>query len=498
MMKKQITLYNTMTRKKQVFVPIDGKTAKVYSCGPTVYNSPSIGNMRAYIFTDILKRTIRMAGYDVFDIVNITDVGHLQSDGDDGEDKIEVSARKNSVTVNDIVTKYISEFTMDAEKLNIIKPKVPYEKTRATSYIEQMKSHIEELAQNGFTYETRDGIYFDSSKFPDYYKLSGKRADASGDVEGFRVAIGEKRSKSDFALWKFTPETAIQTWASPLGIKNGDGTPKMGCPGWHIECSAIARHYLGDTFDIHTGGVDHINIHHTNEIAQTESVTKKEMSRFWMHNEFVMVNNTKMSKSLGNVYTISQLENGETPSGEKYSPMHFRYLMLGVHYRSIANFTFEALDAAKTSYERLVKTMAGHVNEKSTATFNGDNDIELFVDGRKNDFIGAMFDDLNTTKALSVVWSVLGASPDDRLYKTVLWFDDFLGLGLENAVIEYIKDQENEKNFVAPNEIIEIANARLIAKQNKDWGTADELREKATEMGYAITDTKDGFEIKKL
>jgi len=454
-----VKLFNTLTRKKEEFRPIDGKTAKIYSCGPTVYNTASIGNLRAYVFTDILKRTLRFAKFNVLDVMNTTDVGHLVSDADDGEDKIEKSARAQNTTPQEIAQKYTDQFFADCAKLNILRPKIV---APATKYIAEMIDFVKTLEKKGLTYITSDGVYFDSSRFPNYNKLS--KTPIESNKAGARVDLGEKRNPHDFAVWKFVGDNSLQKW---------DFLSRAGCPGWHIECSAIARKELGDTFDIHTGGIDHIQIHHTNEIAQTESVTGKEMAKFWLHNEFITINGGKMSKSLGNVFTIDDLEK------RGFNPLAFRYYCLTTHYRSILNFTWDGLAAAQTAYDNLVKALARH----STAEVVG---VSPKLDTT------ALFDDLNTPVVLSKVWDLLKWPPSRKVYDVVIFLDAVLGLDLQRAVEEHLKP----KNI--PSAVIELANARQKVKVDKDYKKADELRNKIIEMGYSVIDTKDGFEIEKL
>ncbi|MCL2755465.1 MAG: cysteine--tRNA ligase [Firmicutes bacterium] len=463
-------LYNTLTRSKDQFIPIDGKTARIYSCGPTVYSSPSIGNLRAYIFTDILKKAIELNGFEVFDIVNTTDVGHLQSDADEGEDKIEVAARKANLDPMAIAKRYTDEFFDACDKLMIRRPKIT---APATSYIEQMIEHIAGLEKLGYTYNTSDGVYFDSSRFTDYYILS-KKKDSKEDKAGIRVALGEKKNANDFCLWRFAKPTALQKWQSPWGI---------GFPGWHIECSAIARHHFGDTFDIHTGGVDHIPIHHTNEIAQTQALTNKPVANFWIHNEFVMVDGGKMSKSLGNVYTVTNLEE------RGFNPIAFRYFVLGAHYRTLLNFTFDALIGAQTSYDNLVKELSKHASRAST---NNDKLAHQY----RTRFVEYMSDDLNTSRALAIVWELVKLSPDKLVYDLVIEFDQVLSLGLENAVKQYLIN--TNVKIEIPKLVKEMADKRIQLKKDKQFADADKLREEIKYLGYEISDTKDGYEITKI
>ena len=458
-------LYNTLTRKKEIFTPIDGKTAKIYTCGPTVYFSAHIGNMRAYIFTDILKKTLELAGHDVMDVMNITDVGHLTSDADDGEDKMEQSAKAQGLKPMEIAKKYTDEYMRDCKKLNIRDAKII---APATNYIDQMIEFIKGLEQKGFTYKTSDGVYFDASKFANYTQLSGAKIE--GNRGGARIDLGEKRNINDFALWKFCGANVIQKWESPWGV---------GCPGWHIECSAIALHYFGHTFDIHTGGIDHIPIHHTNEIAQTESLTGKKMCNFWCHNEFMQVDNGKMGKSLGNAYTLTDLEN------RGFSPMHFRYFVLLASYRSVLNFTFDGLKSAQTAYNNIVSLLAKHsVSPKAKQPTSDINKLW-------KQFRDEITDDLNTPKAIAVLWSALKLPASRDIYDLIIRMDTTLSLGLADAVNQYLTPTD------IPQDILSLAEQRLTAKKNKDWATADKLRTQITSLGYEILDTKDGYTLKK-
>jgi len=448
-------LYNTKTRKKEEFKPIDGKTVRMYSCGPTVYFTAHIGNLRAYIFVDVLKKGLELAGFDILDVMNTTDVGHLTDDADDGEDKIEQSARAQKITPEEIAKKYTDEFFRDCDMLNIRRPKIV---APATKYIKQMIKFVAGLEKKGFTYKTSDGIYFDSSKFKTYADLSRKKID--GNKAGARIDLGEKRNLHDFALWKFCGPNVIQKWDSPWGV---------GCPGWHLECSAIALEHLGETFDIHTGGIDHIPIHHTNEIAQTESLTGKEMCLFWCHNEFMQVNGGKMGKSLGNAYTLANLQ------AKGYDPLDFRYFVLLATYRSIMNFTWEGLDSAKAALGNLRAALAKH--KEGTA--------KVDCGGYLTDFTAAILDDLNTPRALAILWYIAKEPASKDIYKAALEMDKVLGLDLCREVAQ----------VQVPKEIIELAEKRLEAKRNKDWAVADELRKKISQAGWEINDTKDGYQL---
>jgi len=450
-------LYNTKTRKKQDFKPIDGKTAKLYSCGPTVYFTAHTGNLRAYIFVDVLKKGLELAGFKLLDVMNITDVGHLTTDADEGEDKMEQSAREQKTRPEEIAKKYTEEFFRDCELLNIRKASII---APATQYIPQMIKFVKGLEAKGFTYTTSDGVYFDSAKFQKYANLSGAKIE--GNKGGARIDISEKRNAHDFALWKFCGPNVIQKWDAPWGI---------GCPGWHLECSAIALEHLGETFDIHTGGIDHIPIHHTNEIAQTECLTGKEMCNFWCHNEFMMVDGGKMGKSLGNAYTLADLKS------RGYEPLVFRYFVLLATYRSILNFTFEGLDSAKAALGNLRTAIAKHKN--GTAKVECKKYLQ--------DFQAAIKDDLNTPKALAVLWQMVKEPASKDVYTAALEMDKVLSLSLD-------KQTESAQ---APKEIQDLAEKRFIAKQNKDWAAADELRKTISQLGWEIMDTKDGYTLKQ-
>ena len=455
-------LYNTLTRKKEEFAPLDGKTVRMYSCGPTVYNFAHIGNMRTYIFMDILRRTLRYEGYKVKGVMNITDVGHLLSDADEGEDKMEKAAKEQRKSPYEIADFYTKVFFDDLKKLNIGKPELT---PKATEHIREMLDFVYTLCEKGYGYETSDGIYFDISKFPAYGQLSGINLEEQ--KAGARVEVNdEKRSPFDFAIWKKAPKEHIMQWDSRWG---------KGYPGWHIECSAMSKKYLGEVFDIHTGGVDHIPIHHENEIAQSYGYSGKNPAKFWMHGEFMLVNNGKMSKKLGNTYLVSQLEE------MGYSPMCFRYFCLNTHYRKKLNFTFEGMDGAKTAYARLCALVAKHRE--------GENDVsdEKLAAYRK-EFEEDVTDDLNVPGAMGVLWTMLKEPASRKIYALALEMDKIFGLKLDEAKAEEVKEE-------FPAEITAIANERAGARAAKDWGKSDELRAKLDELGYAVKDTKEGYTL---
>ena len=456
-------LYNTLTRKKDDFKTLDGSdTVRMYSCGPTVYNYAHIGNLRTYVFMDLLRRALRYEGYNVKGVMNITDVGHLTDDGDNGEDKMAKTAREQKKDPWQIAKYYTDIFMKDFGRLNIGVPEIV---CKATDYINEMIEYVEGLIDNGYGYETDDGIYFDISKFKDYGQLSGNTLDEL--KAGARIEVNDgKRNPYDFAIWKKAPKEHIMQWPSPWG---------QGYPGWHIECSTMSRIHLGDKFDIHTGGVDHVPIHHENEIAQSEGLTGENPANFWIHGDFMLVDGGKMSKSLGNTYTIDQLiEKG-------YSPMVFRFFCLNAHYRKKLNFTFETMDGAKVSYERLCATLLKHKNSNATT------DKEV-LDKYKKEFKEDIADDLNVPSALGVLFTMLKEPASKDIYELALDFDRVFGL-------DFDKIQEVKSDI--PSEIIEKAEQMQAARKEKNWAVADALRAELTELGYVIKNTKDGYEIEK-
>lgn len=452
-----VTLYNTLTKKKEIFTPAKAKKVGMYACGPTVYGPAHIGNLRSYVFEDILKRTLLTEGYKVRHIINITDVGHLTSDADEGEDKMEKGAKREHKTVWEIAKQYTEEFTQDLKALNILPPS---KFVKATDHIHEQIRLIERLEKGGYTYQTSDGIYFDTSKFPSYGDFA--RLNTAQQKEGARVAVNsEKKNPTDFALWKFSPanEKRQMEWKSSWG---------KGFPGWHIECSAMSMKYLGETFDIHCGGVDHIPIHHTNEIAQSEAATGKPLARFWLHNEFLSVDNNKMSKSLNNTYPLSVL------TAKGYTPLAFRYFLLGAHYRSKLNFTWKALDASSVAFQKLIGFM--QMGKKTKAT------NPVFY----KKFLGAMLDDLNTPQALAVVWEIMKSSlPADEKRGTIAACDELLGLGLASC-----------KPIRIPAAIDKLIAERENARQAKKFSEADALRKKIESKGFSIDDSEAGPIIK--
>ncbi len=462
---EEIKLYNTLKRKKEIFRPINKSEVRIYSCGPTVYSYQHIGNLRTYIFSDILKRVLIYNGYKVKHVINVTDVGHLTSNADEGKDKVEEAAKKEGKKAQEITNFYFNFFKEDLKKLNINNPNVW---TKASEHIEEQIELIKKLEKKGYTYRTSDGIYFDSSKFKDYGKLGNLKVE--GLKAGKRIAKGEKKHKTDFALWKFSKEKGKrqQEWPSPWGI---------GFPGWHIECSAMSIKYLGEHFDIHTGGEDHIQIHHTNEIAQSEATTGKKFVNYWLHGAFLLSRGEKVSKSKGGLCTISELES------MGYEALDFRYLCLLAHYRKPLNFTLENLDAAKNAYQRMKRK----VIESRKEIHKGKNLTKKY----SSLFLEAINDDLNMPKAMQIIWQILDDSDFNPRKKINLLekFDKVLGLSTKNM---------REEKIIPPSKIKKMIEERENFRKKKMWKEADLLRQKIKEEGYLLEDTPEGQKLEKF
>ncbi len=461
-------LYNTLTHSKQDFQPMEGNTVRMYSCGPTVYNYAHIGNMRTYIFMDLLRRALKWDGYELRHVMNITDVGHLVSDSDDGEDKMAKTAREQKKTPWEIAAYYTDVFMKDLDRLNITHPEII---AKATEHIQEMIDFVVGLDKKGYAYETSDGIYYDISKFPQYGQLSGIRLD--DQRSGARVEVNsEKRHPADFALWKKAPKEHIMQWESPWG---------MGYPGWHIECSAMGLKYLGSEFDIHTGGVDHIPIHHENEIAQTCGLLGHPAARFWVHGEFMLVNGGKMSKSLGNTYTVSQLQE------MGYDPLDFRYFCLNAHYHQKLNFTFEGMNGAKKSLHNLRTAVARHKDADGDI---GNDVIAAF----RQEFDDAVNDDLNIPKALGIFWNAARYDvKSDKIYRLLVDMDRILGLDIDRAPAE-----EAPVDTAEDASILERIEARTAAKKAKNYAEADRIRAELLSEGIVLEDTPSGTKYRKV
>ncbi len=446
----EFKLYNTLSKNKEVFTPINEPQVGLYTCGPTVYNYAHLGNLRTYVFEDLLKRILRYNGFEVKHVMNITDVGHLTGDMDMGEDKLELGAKREGKTAWEIAEFYTTAFKKDLHDLNIIEPDVW---CKATEHINEQVYLISELEAKGFTYTISDGVYFDTSKVKEYNKLS--HLPLEDLKEGARVEKNtEKKNPTDFALWKFSPAGVERQmeWPSPWGV---------GFPGWHVECSAMSLKYLGGMLDIHCGGIDHINIHHTNEIAQSESATGIKFFNYWLHGAFLNIaGGKKMAKSEGNFLTV---ENALLK--KNINPLVYRYSCLAVHYRKPMEYNDETMAGAQNSLEHIYHQVSDLGLEKSEIN-------QEF----KDKFISAINDDLNTPQALAIVQELLKSklSPSEKL-ATVLDFDLVLGLNLG-------------KLSDIPADVIELANDRKIAKINKDWARADELRGKIEARGFDVKD----------
>ena len=454
-----LTLYDNYTRTLRAFEPLQAGAVGLYTCGPTVYDYQHIGNFRTFLFEDVLKRVLEWNGYSVKHVMNVTDVGHLTSDADTGEDKMEAGSRRTGKTAWEIAALYTEDFLADMAALNIEPPTIL---CRATDHIREQIEFIADIEKNGYAYRTADGMYFDTSRQPGYGYLA--RLDRAGLEGGKRVDLGEKKTPTDFALWKFSPpgEKRQMEWPSPWGV---------GFPGWHIECSAMAQKYLGDYFDIHCGGEDHIPVHHTNEIAQTEARVGTRLANFWMHGYFLLANDAKMAKSAGEFLRLKVL----TDRG--YDPLAYRYLCLTAHYRTQMNFTWDALDAATTALDRLRSGIHGlGASGKADAGY-----LERF---------GAELNaDLNTPRAMAVAWEVLrGELPPPARKATLLAFDRVFGLSLAAW---------KPKAEAIPEAVQLLAAARAAARASRQWAEADRLRLALHESGWEMEDGAEGYALKR-
>ena len=462
----KLYLYNTLTRQKEEFVPIRPGEVGLYTCGPTVYNFAHIGNLRTYIFEDVLKRVLAFNGCAVRHVMNITDVGHLTGDRDMGEDKMEKGAQREGRTAWDIAEFYTRAFKQDIARLNILEPGIW---CKATDSIPEQIDLIRILEQKGFTYKTGDGIYFDTAQFPGYAKLSSQNLDAL--QEGARVEKNpQKRNATDFALWKFSPAGAKRQmeWDSPWGV---------GFPGWHIECSAMSMQFLGEQLDIHCGGIDHVDIHHTNEIAQSEAATGKKFFNVWMHGAFLNIQGgKKMAKSEENFLT---LENALIKRG--IPPLAYRYAAFQTHYRKPMEYTDESIQAAKNGLEHLF-------NQVREVAKGGEAPGAAAHSAFREKFMEAINDDLNMPRAMAVIQEMLKSDmPGAEKHATILDFDRVLGLSLD----EVDKPQE------IPPDVQALVDARGRARASKDWAGSDRLRDEILALGYTVKDTRDGVKLIK-
>ena len=455
----ELKLFNTLSREKEVFRPIDEKEVRIYTCGPTVYYFAHVGNLRSYLFMDNLRRVLKYNGYNLRHAMNITDVGHLESDADEGEDKMAKAARREHKDPYEIAEFYMDRFLEDLRKLNVSMPEII---CKATDNIKEMEEYVKKIIENGYAYETDDTIYFDTSKLDKYGILSKIKIDEQ--KAGARVEFdNKKKNVTDFALWIKAPENHIMKWDTFWGK----------CyPGWHIECSAMGRKYLGEKFDIHTGGVDHIPIHHENEIAQSKGYSGKIPANWWMHCEFLLVDGGKMSKSLNNIYTLEDLKN------KGFSPLDYKMFTFTSHYRNKLNFTWDSLESAKIALSRLKEGYNRHAEGMEDV-------VDSVIADYENKFHEAINDDLNMPLAMSVVWEVVkNPIKSNKFAKLLDKFDEVLGLNLSH-----------KEELELPKEIKDILEERKNARENKDWAKSDELRDKLLDLGYVVKDTKNGVEV---
>ncbi len=459
-----LKLYNTLSRKVEEFIPLNPPKVGMYSCGPTVYDYTHIGHLRKYVGDDTLRRILEVNGYEVKHVMNITDVGHLVSDEDAGEDKIEKGARETGKSVWEVAKFYEDYFWKSVETVNI---KMPNVVAKATEHIKEQIKLIHRLEKNGFIYKTAHAIYFDISKFPTYTKLSGQKLEdkQTGTREDVFVDK-QKKNPQDFALWFFTVghfKDHTMRWFSPWG---------EGFPGWHIECSAMSMEYLGDSFDVHTGGIDHIPVHHTNEIAQSEAASGKPFVKYWVHHNFLIVDGEKMSKSKKNFYRIDEI----TQKG--FDPLALRYLFLTAHYKDELNFTWKSLEGGKNALNNLRETIRDWDEPKiGCAEF-------------EQQFMESVNNDLNTPQALAVLWDMIRSDyPSSAKAKTLLEMDKVLGLKLD----EYLG-----KAIEIPKEVQKLVNQREQARKSGDFKKSDKLRLKIKKLGFEIEDTAEGLRMKEV
>ena len=471
-----LKLTNTLSGKKDVFVPLRPGEVLMYNCGPTVYDHQHIGNLRPYVFADVLRRTFEYNHYQVSQVINITDVGHLTSDDDDGDDKMEKGSEQAGLTAQELASTITQEWKEDLERLSVKTHEVVF--TKATSYIREQIALAQTLDEKGYAYTTEDGLYFDTSLFKAYGKLGNINLE---NLEaGARVDMGDKRHATDFALWKFSKpdEKRQQEWESPWGV---------GFPGWHLECTAMIFAELGKQIDVHTGGIDHIPVHHNNEIAQAEVVTGKQYARFWLHNAFITIDHQKISKSIGNTIRLTQIMD------RGFLPLAYRYWLLTGHYRSPLNFTWEALEGAQTAYTRLLRTFV-----EELGSTNG-----VVSQNYRTRFHTFINDDLDTPQSIALIWELLKdvnvSKPDKR--STLLEFDKVLGLGLieGNDRIKSMLEGTAKRIAVAlaPENIQKLVEERESAREAKDWEKADELRDSIAEEGFTVIDSKEGPELEQ-
>ena len=478
-------LYNTLSKNiEEIKVP-NGEEIGLYACGPTVYGYTHLGHLRKYTMDDVVVKALRKDGFKVKHVQNITDVGHLSDDGDNGEDKLEKGAKKYGESVWEIAKRFENYFWHSMDLIGVEKPDIS---CRATDHIKEQLEMVKTLEKKGFTYIIDgDGVYFDTAKLDDYGKLA--RLNIEELKEGARVETKGKKNPTDFALWKFERkgENRAMVWESPWHERS--------FPGWHIECSAMSMKYLGEQFEIHTGGIDHIPVHHTNEIAQAEASTgKKPFVKVWVHHNFLQIEGEKMSQSLGNVFTIDDVvEKG-------FDPQALRLLFLTGHYRSEMNFTWDNLAGSQKAWNKLLKTVVILRSKvKSDQVFSEKGKSKL-VDSYHDDFFESINNDLNTSMAIATLWEVVKdkkLSAQDKLF-LIFDFDSVLGLGLEDAAIDQKANLEGINKAQVPAEVLEFLDQRNKARASKDWKKSDQLRDEIAQLGFKVTDEVDGQQLTKL
>lgn len=496
----KLYLYNSLTRKKEEFVPLNFPQVGVYSCGPTVYGKTQIGHLRRYLGDDLLVRLLRTSDYDVTWVMNITDVGHLTSDDDYGDDKLDAAAKKKGLDILALAQKYEKHFWESLVAINVPRPDII---CHATKNIAEQITIIKKLAEKGYIYQTPAAIYFDVSKFPEYgQKLSGQKLEDKlvGAREETRVDA-DKKNPQDFVLWFFTVgrfKDHLLRWDSPWG---------EGFPGWHLECSAMSMKYLGETIDIHTGGIDHLTVHHPNEIAQSEAATGKPFVRYWIHHNFLRVDGQKMGKSLGNLFTVTDVKD------RGFDPLDLRFFFLTAHYRKPQNFTWEALKDAQRGFRRLqsfvaevgsqytpVPTVKSVNPSRQRQTAGVDQRREEIRSEYANRFQEAINDDLNTPQALAVIWDLTRTIRQDEslaslAYELILEWDQILGLGL-GLGLDQVTTSKDEKEAVPP-EVTQLVKEREKLRVKGKWEEADRLRQQIEKKGWQVTDAKDGSNLKR-
>lgn len=467
-----IYLTNSLTRKKEKFTPFNPPNVGMYTCGPTVYDYASIGNFRTYAMADVLLRVLQFNSFEVDYYMNLTDVGHLTGDGDLGTDKVEAKAKLEKKSTREIADFYTKAFLEDFKKLNLIEPK---KFPKATEHIQEQIRLVKELEERGFTYKTSDGIYFNTKAYEEKF---GKKYGELSTLDELKQAerkmvLADKKDPRDFALWKLTPETVKREmeWESPWGI---------GFPGWHIECSAMSMKYLGESFDIHTGGEDLRSTHHPNEIAQSEAVTGKQPVRYWIHITFLQVDGKRMGKSLGNFYTVSDVQK------KGYDPLALRYLYLTAHYRDPLNFTWESLGSAQNALNKLRSQVSSAKNQKSRTTLSPEKQVKL--DDFRKKFLAAINDDLNTPQALAVLWEMMKSNiPSEDKYDLALFFDEVFGLKLAEPMAAERQPTAEVKKLVEEREKL---------RNEGKFKEADKVRKKIQDLGFVVEDTGQGPKIR--